>query len=113
MTSTSAHQKFSGLLIVIGSLVFICGGAFHPKINSSLGALGSTEFFQNFYMHIAHHGSWRLIHGMILAGPVLWLLSIGSLWSGRSGWTRVAATAYTLADNAMALAFSFDDFVAT
>ena len=57
MTSTSVHQKFSGLLIVIGSLVFVCGGAFHPRINSSLGALGSTEFFQNFYMHIAHHGS--------------------------------------------------------
>src|ERR1700738_2838841 len=89
MTSASAHQKFFGLLIVIGSLVFVCGGAFHPRINSSLGALGSTEFFQNFYMHIAHHGSWRLIHGMILAGPVLWLLGIGSLWSGRSGWARV------------------------
>ena len=74
MTSTSVHQQFSGLRIVIGSLVFVCGGAFHPRINSSLGALGSTEFFQNFYMHIAHHGSWRLIHGMILAGPVLWLL---------------------------------------
>jgi len=58
MTSTSAHQKFSGLLMVIGSLVFVYGGAFHPRINSSLGALGSTEFFQNFYMHIAHHRSW-------------------------------------------------------
>ena len=80
MTSTSAHQKFSGLLIVIGSLVFVCGGAFHPKINSSLGALGSSEFFQNFYMHIAHHGSWRLIHGMILAGPLLWLLGVGSFY---------------------------------
>ena len=87
MTSTSAHQKFSGLLIVIGALVFVCGGAFHPKINSSLGALGSSEFFQNFYMHIAHHGSWRLIHGMILAGPLLWLLGVGAFWSERSGWT--------------------------
>jgi len=100
MTSTSVHQKFSGLLIVIGSLVFVCGGAIHPRINSSLGALGSTEFFQNFYMHIAHHGSWRLIHGMILVGPVLWLLGIGSLWSGRNGWTRMATTAMTLAATA-------------
>jgi hypothetical protein len=112
MTSTSVHQKFSGLLIVIGSLVFVCGGAFHPRINSSLGALGSTEFFQNFYMHIAHHGSWRLIHGMILAGPVLWLLGIGSLWSGRSGWTRMATTAMTLAATAWAVTFVFDGFVA-
>ena len=112
MTSTSVHQKFSGLLIVIGSLVFVCGGAFHPRINSSLGALGSTEFFQNFYMHIAHHGSWRLIHGMILVGPVLWLLGIGSLWSGRNGWTRMATTAMTLAATAWAVTFVFDGFVA-
>src|SRR2546421_1619805 len=112
MTSTSVHQKFSGLLIVIGSLVFVCGGAFHPRINSSLGALGSTEFFQNFYMHIAHHGSWRLIHGMILVGPVLWLLGIGSLWSGRNAWPRMATTAMTLAATAWAVTFVFDGFVA-
>ena len=112
MTSTSVHQKFSGLLIVIGSLVFVCGGAFHPKINSSLGALGSSEFFQNFYMHIAHHGSWRLIHGMILAGPLMWLLGAGSFWSDRSGWTRMANSAMTLAATVWAVTFVFDGFVA-
>jgi hypothetical protein len=112
MTSTSVHQKFSGLLIVVGSLVFVCGGAFHPRINSSLGALGSVEFFQNFYMHIAHHGSWRLIHGMILAGPLMWLLGVGSFWSGRCGWSRMATTAMTLAATAWAVTFVFDGFVA-
>ena len=112
MTSTSAHQKFSGLLIVIGSLVFVCGGAFHPKINSSLGALGSSEFFQNFYMHIAHHGSWRLIHGMILAGPLMWLLGASSFWNDRSGWTRMANSAMTLAATVWAVTFVFDGFVA-
>lgn len=112
MTGTSVHQKLSGLLIVAGSLVFVYGGAFHPHINSSLGALGSQEFFQNFYMHIAHHGSWELIHGMILAGPVLWLLGVGPFWSGRSGWTPMATTAMTLAATAWAVAFIFDGFVA-
>ena len=112
MTSSSVHQKFAGLLIVIGSLVFVCGGAFHPRINSSLGALGSVEFFQNFYMHIAHHSSWRLIHGMILAGPLMWLLGVGSFWSGRIGWTRMAMTAMTLAATAWAVTFVFDGFVA-
>src|SRR3977135_1993956 len=105
MTSTSAYQKFSGLLIVIGSLVFVCGGAFHPKINSSLGALGSSEFFQNFYMHIVHHGSWRLIHGMILAGPLLWLLGVGTFWSDRIGWTRMAKTPKTSTASVMGGAF--------
>ena len=112
MTSTSVHQKFSGLLIVIGSVVFVYGGAFHPKINSSLGALGSPEFFQNFYMHIAHHRSWELIHGMILAGPLLWLLGVGSFWSDRSGWSRMATTAMTLAATAWAVTFVFDGFIA-
>jgi hypothetical protein len=112
MTSTSAHQKFSGLLIVIGSVVFVYGGALHPKINSSLGALGSSEFFKNFYMHIAHHGSWELIHAMILAGPLMWLLGVGSFWSDRSGWTRMANTAMTLAATVWAVTFVFDGFVA-
>ncbi len=112
MTSTSVHQKFSGLLLVIGSLVFVGGGAFHPKINSSLGVLGSPEFFQNFYMHIAHHSSWELIHSMILAGPVLWLLGVGSFWSERSPWSQMAATAMTLAATAWAVAFVIDGFVA-
>ena len=112
MTSTSAHQKFSGLLMVIGSLVFVYGGAFHPRINSSLGALGSPEFFQNFYMHIAHHRSWEFIHGLILAGPLLWLMGAGSFWSDRNGWTRMATTAMTLAATAWAVTFVFDGFVA-
>jgi len=112
MTSTSAHQKFSGLLMVIGSLVFVYGGAFHPRINSSLGVLGSPEFFQNFYMHIAHHRSWEFIHGLILAGPLLWLIGAGSFWSDRNGWTRMATTAMTLAATAWAVTFVFDGFVA-
>lgn len=112
MTSNSAHQKFSGLLMVIGSVVFVYGGALHPKINSSLGPIGSAEFFQNFYMHIAHHGSWELIHGMILAGPMMWLLGVDSFWSNHSGWTRMAKTAMTLAATTWAVTFVFDGFVA-
>ncbi len=112
MTSTSAHRKFSGLLMVIGSLVFVYGGAFHPRINSSLGALGSPEFFRNFYMHIAHHRSWELIHGLILAGPLLWLVGAGAFWGDRNGWTRMATTAMTLAATAWAVTFVFDGFVA-
>jgi hypothetical protein len=86
-----------------------CGSG---KINSSLGALGSSEFFQNFYMHIARHGSRRLIPGMILAGPLMWLLGAGSFWSNRSGWTRMANTAMTFAATVWAVTFVFDGFVA-
>jgi hypothetical protein len=112
VTSSSVHQRLSGLLIVIGSLAFVAGGAFHPHINSSLGVLGSAEFFANFYAHIAHHGHWELIHGLILAGPVLWVLGMGALWNYRNDWSRTAMTAMTLASAVWAVAFVFDGFVA-
>ena len=47
------YRKFSGLLIVIGSLLFVYGGAIQPHISSSMGTLGSAEFFENFRMTIA------------------------------------------------------------
>jgi hypothetical protein len=88
------------------------GGAFHPKINSTLGALGSQEFFTNFYMHIQHHAAWEAIHGMIMAGPLLWLLGVGAFWRDRSGWTRMAMSAITLAATVWSVTFVFDGFVA-
>jgi len=112
MTSSSVHRKFSGLLIVVGSLVFVYGGAFHPHINSSIGVLGSAEFFDNFRMKIAHHGSWEQIHAMILAGPLLWLMGVRAYWNDGNGWSRMAATAMTLGAAVWSVAFVFDGFVA-
>src|SRR5205823_3218613 len=103
---------FSGLLLVGGSLVFVYGGAFHPHINSSIGTLGSAEFFDNFRMKIAHHGAWEQIHTMIMAGPLLWLIGIRAFWSDRNDWTRMATTAMTLAATVWSVAFVFDGFVA-
>jgi len=54
--------------MVMGHLVVCIRRAFHPGSIPSLGALGSPEFFQNFYMHIAHHRSWEFIHGLIWRG---------------------------------------------
>jgi hypothetical protein len=107
------HRRFSGLFIVIGSLLFVWGGAFHPHISSSMGPLGSAEFFENFRMTIAHHGSWERIHAMILAGPLLWLIGVRSFWGDRNGWTRTAFTAMTLAATLWSVAFVFDGFVAS
>ena len=112
MTIESVHQRVAGLLIVAGSLVFLYGGASQPLINSSIGPLGSQEFFNNFYMHIAHHTSWEFIHGLILAGPVLWLLGVASYWRNTSRWSATAITAMTLAAALWAVTFVFDGFVA-
>ena len=99
--------------MVIGSLLFVYGGALHPHINSSIGTLGSAEFFENFRMKILHHGSWERIHAMILAGPLLWLIGVRSFWDDRHGWTRTAVTAMTLAATIWSVAFVFDGFVAS
>jgi hypothetical protein len=107
------HRKFSGLVIVIGSLLFVYGGAFHPHIDSSMGTLGSAEFFENFRLKIAHHASWERIHAMILAGPLLWLIGVRSFWADRNGWARTAASAMTVAATVWSLAFVFDGFVAS
>ena len=113
MTADLLHRKFSGLLIVIGSLLFVFGGAFHPHINASMGALGSAEFFENFRMKILHHGSWERIHAMILAGPVLWLMGVPVFWRARNGWSRMAAAAMALAATLWSVTFVFDGFVAS
>ena len=112
MTSSSVHHKLSGLLLVAGSCLFVYGGSFHPRINSSLGPIGSAEFFQNFYMHIAHHTAWEFIHALILVGPLMWLLGIDAFWSGRNSWLRSARKAMTLAAALWAVTFVFDGFVA-
>ena len=112
MTSSAAHRKFSGVLIVVGSLLFVYGGAFHPHINSSIGPLGSSEFFDNFRMKIAHHDSWERIHAMIMAGPLLWLMGVRAFWNDRNGWTRMAASAMTMAASIWSVTFVLDGFIA-
>ena len=49
---------------------------------------------------------------MILTGPLMWLLGASSFWSDRSGWTRMANSAMTLAATVWAVTFVFDGFVA-
>src|SRR5438270_3113689 len=112
MNSDRLHRKISAALVIIGSISFLFGGAQHPKINSSLGVMGSAEFFNNFYMHIQHHQAWELIHGFIMAGPILWLLGMGVLWTNRNGWMETAGTAMTLAATTWAVVFVFDGFAA-
>jgi hypothetical protein len=63
-------------------------------------------------MHIQHHTAWETIHAMILAGPVLWLLGMGAFWRDRTGWTRMAISAMTLAATVWSVTFVFDGFVA-
>src|SRR5438067_31185 len=62
-------------LLFVGAAVFLGAGRLHPKINSSIGAIGSVQFFRNFAAHMLHTPHWQQMHFLILAGPVLWALA--------------------------------------
>jgi len=83
-----------------------------PEDQFVAGSDGSAEFFNNFYMHIQHHQSWELIHGFIMAGPILVALGMGVLWTKSQWLDGDARTAMTLAAATWAVVFVFDGFVA-
>lgn len=66
----------SSALLVVGSALFIAGGAQHPRASTDFGPLGSDQFWHSFAAHITHHPNWIAIHVLILLGPILWALGV-------------------------------------
>ncbi|HEY7095732.1 MAG TPA: hypothetical protein VH437_03355 [Terriglobales bacterium] len=107
----------SGLLLLLGGVIFLWGGKNHPAINAQLGPLGSEEFFRHFVAHVLGTPNWQAIHTGILAGPVLWVLGAVALWdrlrrAEESQWSSLALVALALGGLTWAVAFVFDGFVA-
>jgi hypothetical protein len=115
-----SHRWFhvlTGTVMIVGSLVYLWGGAQHPAAGTNLGPLGSEQYWRSFAEHIASHPNWAGIHTGILLGPLLWLLGAGSLivglWSeGEVRLTLLGTTALAVGTALWAVAFSFDGFVA-
>ena len=105
-----------GLLILAGSLVFLNGGRQHPPSGSSLGQIGSQDYFRQFAHHIDAAHNWEAMHAQILFGPILWTLGCAGLRrrvpAADSGWCDIAVVALTIGSAAWTLAFVFDGFVA-
>jgi len=99
-----------------GAIVFLWGGAQHPLTDSSLGPLGTDEYFRAFAVHVAGHEGWENIHTGILAGPVLWALGAVGLarrFSAKdSGWSALGSLALGLGAVAWSVVFVQDGFVA-
>jgi hypothetical protein len=122
MTSASAFSSrlaadrpalLSGILLILGGALFLAGGAQHPRINSSLGTLGSEQFYAGFAAH-AQMAHWGSIHNLILVGPVLWALAAPGMAvvlprTGAQLW-RVACMAFGIGATAWAVAFAMDGF---
>jgi len=104
-------------LLTGGVLAFLWGGAQHPLTDSSLGQLGSPDYFREFARHVANQAGWQRIHAGILAGPVLWALgSVGLArrlrGEGEVGWSELALMALGTGAALWAVVFVLDGFVA-
>ena len=104
------------LLLTAGTLVFLWGGAQHPQTDSSLGPLGTPEYFRAFAQHVAGHVGWQNIHTGILAGPILWVLGSVGLAKRFSreidaGWSMLGLVSMGLGAAAWAVVFVQDGFV--
>ena len=78
-SSTRAARSVAWLspaLLIIGSIIFVAGGAQHPRAATAFGPVGSDEFWRSFATHITHQPNWIGIHVLILLGPILWALGL-------------------------------------
>jgi hypothetical protein len=102
----------SGILLVVGSLLFMAGGSQHPRINVSLGALGSEQFYQAFAAHVRMSAHWEAYHNLILIGPVLWALAASGVAAvlprGGAQFWAVARMALGIGAAAWMIAFALD-----
>lgn len=110
-------------LLVTGSLLFLGGGAQHPRASTAFGPVGTDEFWRSFAEHIIHHPNWIAIHVLILLGPVLWALGVPrSLGDGGTDrdvvatapslLERLAGRSLLLGAALWVVAFVIDGFVA-
>jgi hypothetical protein len=105
--------RLGGVIMILGSILFLAGGSQHPRINASIGPLGTAEFWHNFAAHIAHHPAWQLIHSFILAGPLLWILGSSLAPSDPlDAWRRAAQRAWTMFGACWSVVFVLDGFIA-
>jgi hypothetical protein len=109
---TTRPALLSGILLVVGALLFMGGGSQHPHINVSLGPLGSEQFYQAFAAHVRMSPHWEAYHNLILIGPVLWALGATGVdavlpRSGSQLWT-VARMAIGIGATAWIIAFALD-----
>lgn len=112
-----AAEFLAGTCLIVGSVVFLWGGAQHPATGPELGPLGSETYFRNFARHVVEHAAWQNIHTGILAGPILWALGI---WAVRK-WLPVekdsvlismGLAAILLGSAGWSVTFVIDGFVA-
>ena len=75
LTQRRLDAAIPATLLLAGSAAFLGAGRLHPRIDTSLGPVGSDEFFRAFAAEIVHVPGWETMHTLILVGPLLWALA--------------------------------------
>jgi len=115
--SERAYFVFSGLLMIVGSILSANGGQQHPMISSKMGTLGSDSFYHHFAQLIASDPNWEPVHAQILAAPVLWVLGGLGLAAlaraaGESRWSTLGLLSTAMGAVLWVVMYIFDGFVA-
>ena len=100
-------------VLIIGSVLFLCGGRAHPAINAALGAT-PEEFFRAFAEKIRHTHGWQPMHMLILIGPLCWAVAAPAVLEALRPNARprisAARSALVLSAALWAAAFVIDGF---
>jgi hypothetical protein len=120
LRSTRLAAWLSATLLPLGSVLFVTGGAHHPKAASAFGAVGTPEFYRTFAEHIHTQANWIPIHALILVGPLLWALGAPRRSEGSAAtdgapsriMDNLASRALVLGATLWAVVFVADGFVA-
>ena len=119
--TTRLAEWFTAILLPLGSVLFVAGGASHPKASTAFGAVGTPEFYRAFAEHIHQQANWVPIHALILIGPLLWALGAPRRLDAEGQLADASASRFieTLASRALvlgaslwAVVFVADGFVA-
>jgi len=115
--SERAYFVFSGLLMIVGSVLSANGGQQHPMISSKMGQLGSDSFYHHFAQMIVADPNWETIHAQILAAPVLWVLGGLALAAlaraaGETRWSTLGLISTAMGAVLWVVMYIFDGFVA-
>src|SRR5438094_152720 len=69
------NRRFAGPMIVLASMLSVCGGAFHPRVTAYKVARGGAASLEKFPIQIAQPCSCDRLRSLILARPLLWLIA--------------------------------------
>lgn len=107
---------FSGLLVIVGALLYMQGGRQHPMISEKMGKFGSDAFFWEFAKMMVYDHKWMHYHQQMLIAPTLWTLGAFSVVVltrelGERRWTPLGFVALSMGSVLWIVTYIYDGLV--